>query len=441
MTLPSGLVRDFHNFNVFFKNNPLYDVIAFTAAQIPNITNRRYPKELAGKRYPKGIPIYPEAQLPELIDKHGIDLVVLSYSDLPYMTVMHKAALVNAYGADFAMLGIRVTMLRSAKPVIAVTAVRTGCGKSQTTRKIARILQEMGKKVVIVRHPMPYGDLRKQTCQKYAHLKDLDKYKCTIEEREEYEPIIEMGVPLLAGVDYGKILKEAEKMLGPGRRSGVIIWDGGNNDTPFFKPDLHICLVDPLRAGHETTYYPGELNFRLADVILINKAEHAKPRNMKKIHTHIQEYNPAAAVVTAYSDVTVNKPQLIEKKRVLVVEDGPTLTHGGMAFGAGTIAAREHNAKIIDPRPYAVGSIKTLYKEYPKLRMVVPAMGYAHQQVKELEQTINAAKCDAVVAGTPIDLRRVLKSKKPIVRVRYELKEIGRPTLSDVLAKLITKIF
>jgi len=436
-----GNVRVFHNFNVFFKNNPLYEVIAFTAAQIPNITNRRYPPELSGKRYPKGIPIYPEEQLPELIDRHGADLVVLAYSDLPYMTVMHKAALVNTYGADFAMLGIRVTMLKSTRPVIAVTAVRTGCGKSQTTRKIARILQEKGKRVVIVRHPMPYGDLRKQVCQKYTKLRDLDKYKCTIEEREEYEPIIEMGIPLLAGVDYEKVLKEAEKELGPDRRSGVIIWDGGNNDTPFFKPDLHICLVDPLRPGHETTYYPGEQNFRLADVILINKAKHAKPRNIKKILTHIQEYNPSAAVVTAYSEIRVNRPKLIEKKRVLVIEDGPTLTHGGMAFGAGTIAAREHNAKIIDPRPYAVGSIKKLYKEYPKLRMVVPAMGYSPQQIKELQQTINAARCDAVVAGTPTDLRRILKVNKPIVRIRYELKEIGRPTLSDVLAKLITKIF
>jgi predicted GTPase len=433
--------RDFHNFNVFFKNNPHYEVVAFTAAQIPNITNRRYPPQLSGKGYPKGIPIYPEGQLPELIDKHGIDLVVLSYSDLPYMRVMHKAALVNTYGADFTMLGIRVTMLKSSKPVIAVTAVRTGCGKSQTTRKIAEVLQEKGKKVVIVRHPMPYGDLKKQACQKYKKIRDLDKYKCTIEEREEYEPIIEMGITLFAGVDYERILREAEKELGPGRRNGVIIWDGGNNDTPFFKPDLHICLVDPLRPGHETTYYPGEQNFRLADVILINKAEHAKPRNIKKIMTHVQEYNPSAAVVTAYSEVTVNKPHLIEKKNVLVVEDGPTLTHGGMAFGAGTIAARENRARIINPRPYAVGSIKQLYKEFPKLKMVVPAMGYSPAQIKELQQTINTAKCDAVVAGTPIDLRRVLKANKPIVRVKYELKEVGRPTLSDVLAKLITKIF
>ena len=431
--------RDFHNFNAVYRNNPRYDVVAFTATQIPNIAGRCYPRELAGKLYPKGIPIYPEERLGEIIDKYNVDEVIMSYSDLHHTTVMHKAARVNSHGADFVMLGAKYTMLKSTKPVIAVTAVRTGCGKSQTTRRIARILLDNNKNVVVVRHPMPYGDLRKQVCQKYKSIRDLDKYHCTIEEREEYEPLIEMGVTLFAGVDYEKILRECEKELADG--NGVIIWDGGNNDTPFFRPDLHLVIVDPLRAGHEKDFYPGETNFRMADVVIINKEKSANPRNLKIIKNNIAKYNPAAAVVDAESKITVDKPHLVEKKKVLVVEDGPTLTHGGMKFGAGIIAAKAFKCKIVDAKPYAVGEIKKVYREYPHLKTILPAMGYSPQQIKDLETTIKAAPVDAVIAGTPIDLRRLVHVRKPIVRVRYELQEIGIVTLSEVLKKLIMRLF
>ena len=433
--------RDFHNFNTVYRHNSRYDVVAFTAAQIPNISGRKYPPKLAGKLYPKGIPIFPEEQLPKLIEKHDVDEVIMSYSDLHHTTVMHKAALVNSLGADFVMLGAKYTMLKSTKPIIAVTAVRTGCGKSQTTRKVASILKERGKKVVVVRHPMPYGDLVRQTCQKYTTYDDLDKHKCTIEEREEYEPLIEMGVTLFAGVDYEKILREAERVIG--KSDGVIIWDGGNNDTPFFRPDMHITLVDPLRPGHEKDFYPGETNLRMADVIIINKEGSARKENIQLVKDSIGKYNPSAVVIDAHSEVTVAKPELVERKRVLVVEDGPTLTHGGMKIGAGTVAARKMKSKIVPAKQFAVGTIKDIYKKYPHLRTILPAMGYSGQQIKDLEKTIRAAnpKIDAVIAGTPIDLRRVIRSRKPIVRIRYNLKEVGKPTLSDVLGKLISRMF
>jgi predicted GTPase len=433
--------RDFHNFNVVYRDNSRYDVVAFTAAQIPNISGRKYPAKLAGKLYPKGIPIYPEEQLPQLIEKHNADEVIMSYSDLHHTTVMHKAALVNSLGADFVMLGAKYTMLKSKKPVIAVTAVRTGCGKSQTTRKVAAILKERGKNVVVVRHPMPYGNLVDQTCQKYTSFEDLDKYKCTIEEREEYEPLIEMGVILFAGVDYEKILREAERTLG--KNDGIIIWDGGNNDTPFFRADLQITLVDPLRPGHEKDFYPGETNLRMADVIIINKEGSARKESIKQVKDNISKYNPSAVVIDARSEVTVAKPELVERKKVLVVEDGPTLTHGGIKIGAGIVAARKMKAKVGPAKPFAVGTIKKVYEKYPHLKNILPAMGYSGQQITDLEKTIRAAnsKIDAVIAGTPIDLRRVLKSRKPIVRIRYNLKEVGTPTLSDVLGKLLSRVF
>jgi predicted GTPase len=423
--------RDFFNYNLIFRNNPKYRVVAFTAAQIPDISGRRYPKELAGKLYPDGIPIYPEEELPRLIRKHKIDLVVLAYSDLPHNEVMHKASLVNSLGPDFVLMGTRETMLKSRRPVVAVTAVRTGCGKSQTTRKAARILRGFGKKVAIVRHPMPYGDLRKQACQRYERQEDLDKYECTIEEREEYEPLIDECDVLFSGVDYSKILREAEK------EADIILWDGGNNDTPFFKPGLHIVLVDPHRPHHEIAYYPGETNFRMADIIIINKEKTALKGSINILKDHIREYNPKAKVVDANSVITVNQPELIQGKRVLVVEDGPTLTHGEMFYGAGTIAARRLSAKIIDPRPYAVGSIRQTFKKYPHLGDVLPAMGYSEKQIRELEKTINKVKCDAVISGTPIDLRRIIKVIKPIVRIQYDLEEISKPGLRDILKQFL----
>jgi predicted GTPase len=431
--------RDFHNFNTIYRNNPRYEVVAFTATQIPHISDRTYPAELSGRLYPKGIPIYPETKLSYLIRKHDVEEVIMSYSDLHHTTVMHSAAIVNAIGADFVMLGAKYTMLESKKPVVAVTAVRTGCGKSQTTRKIASILRKAGKNVVVVRHPMPYGNLTEQICQKFTTMKDLHTHKCTIEEREEYEPLIEMGVVLFAGVDYEKILRAAERELG--HKSGVIIWDGGNNDTPFFKPDLHITLVDPLRPNHEKSFYPGETNFRMADVIIINKEKSAKPSALKIVKNNIQRYNPGAVVIDAASAITLDESKLIKGKKVLVIEDGPTLTHGGMSFGAGTIAAKRFGAKPIDPRPYATGSIKEVFKKYTHLKNVLPAMGYTPSQLKELRKIINNAKCDAVVSGTPIDLRRVFNANKPILRIRYDLQEIGKPTLSGVLEKLMKKVF
>jgi len=423
--------RDFHNFNVYFRNNPNYDVVAFTAAQIPNISGRKYPKELAGKRYPKGIKIYPESDLPKLIKKFKVDEVILAYSDLPYMHVMHKCALVNSCGADFTMMGPTNTMLKSKKKVISVCAVRTGCGKSETTRAVCKILDKLHKKYVVVRHPMPYGDLKKQIIQRFATFKDLDKYNCTIEEREEYEPHIVQGHVVYAGVDYEKILRQAEK------EADVIIWDGGNNDLPFYKPDLHIVLTDPHRPGHEITYYPGEANLRMADLVIINKSKTAKKQDIETVKYNIRKVNQKAKIIYTASEIVVEYPEMIQNKKVLVVEDGPTLTHGQMSYGAGYIAAKKSKCNIIDPRKYAVGSIKKVFERFPNLGKVLPAMGYSKKQIKELQKTINKAKCDIVIIGTPIDLRKIIKMNKPAVRIRYKLKEIGTPELEKIIKKFI----
>ncbi|MFA4647117.1 cyclic 2,3-diphosphoglycerate synthase [Pyrococcus kukulkanii] len=426
--------RDFHNFNVFFRDNPEYEVVAFTATQIPDIEGRVYPPELAGKLYPNGIPILPEDDLEKIIKEKDVDIVVFAYSDVSHEHVMHLASRAHSAGADFWLLGPKSTMLKSSKPVVAVTAVRTGCGKSQTSRKVARLLQEMGFKVVAVRHPMPYGDLRKQVVQRFATFEDLDKHECTIEEREEYEPYIERGMVVYAGVDYEKILREAEK------EADIILWDGGNNDFPFYEPDLWIVVTDPHRPGHELTHHPGETNFRSADVIIINKIDSAPPENIQKIRENIEKINPNAIVIEAASPIFVDKPELIKGKRVLVVEDGPTLTHGGMSFGAGYIAAKKYGAKeIVDPRPYAVGSIIDTYKKYPHLSNILPAMGYGKKQIKELEETINRADADVVIMGTPVDLRRFMNLNKPAVRVKYELEEIGTPKLKDILEEWVKK--
>ncbi len=424
--------RDFHNFNTYFRDNEEYEVVAFTATQIPNIEGRVYPAELAGKLYPNGIPIYPEEQLPELIKKYDVDEVVFAYSDVSHEYVMHKASIANAAGADFKLMGPKHTMLKSTKPVIAVTAVRTGCGKSQTSRKVFRLLTEMGFKVVSVRHPMPYGDLVKQKCQRFASYEDLDKYECTIEEREEYEPYIDMGGVVYAGVDYEEILRNAEK------EADIIIWDGGNNDIPFFKPDLHIVVVDPHRPGHEIKYHPGETNLRMAHVVIINKEETADKANIDTVRKHVMEVNPKATIIDAASPLFVDHPEMIKGKRVLAIEDGPTLTHGEMTYGAAVIAALKYGAsELVDARDYAVGTIVDTYKKYPHIKNYLPAMGYGKQQIKDLEETINNTPCDLVVSGTPIDLSRVVKVNKPIVRVKYELDEIGRPTLKDVLQEFL----
>ncbi len=423
--------RDFHNFNVFFRDNRDYEVVAFTAAQIPGIERRVYPKELAG--YKKDIPIYPEEELPKLIKKHDIDQVILAYSDLSHDAVMQKASLVLAAGADFRLMGTKSTMLRSKKPVISVCAVRTGAGKSPTSQKLVELLKDKGYKVVVVRHPMPYGDLRKQECQRFATLEDCIRYECTIEEREEYEPYICCGTVVYSGIDHKKILSMAEE------EADIIIWDGGNNDIPFYKPDLHIVIADPHRAGHELTYYPGNVNVRLANVVIVNKVDSARKEDVELVIKNVKSMNSRATIIKANSVITADKPELIKGKRALVVEDGPTLTHGGMAFGAGVIAARKHGAKeIIDPRKYAAGSISNVYKQYPHLGSVLPAMGYSDAQVKELEATINAADCDVVVAGTPIDLASLLKLNKPVVRVRYKIEEIDIK-LENVLEKWLQK--
>ena len=424
--------RDFHNFNTFFRDNEDYEVVAFTATQIPNIEGRFYPPELAGKLYPKGIPIYPESDLPKLIKEHNVDVVVFAYSDVSHEYVMHRASIAIANGADFWLMGPDATLIKSTKPVISVCAVRTGCGKSQTTRRVTDILHKYGLKYVVIRHPMPYGDLKKQAVQRFATYEDLDKYECTIEEREEYEPHIDRGNVVYAGVDYEKIVRSAEK------EADIIVWDGGNNDLPFYKPDLHIVVTDPHRAGHEFKYHPGEANFRMADVIIINKEDSADPKNVELIKEHIKEANPNATVIDAESPISVENPEAIKGKRVLVVEDGPTLTHGGMKFGAGYLAAKKFGAKeIIDPRPYAVGTIKETYKKYPHLDVILPAMGYGKQQIKELEETINNADADLVIIGTPIDLRRIVHINKPADRVRYELKEKGPVTLEDIIKKFL----
>ena len=424
--------RDFHDFNVYWRDNPAFEVVAFTAAQIPDIEGRVYPPALAGPRYPKGIPIYAEEQLPDLIRKHKIDLVPIAYSDLPYEVVMHKAALVNSCGADFCMLGYRHTMLESTKPVIAVCAVRTGCGKSQTSRAVVTILKKLGKKAAAVRHPMPYGDLTKQICQRFATLEDMDKHECTIEEREEYEPHIEAGNLVFAGVDYEKILRAAEA------EADVVLWDGGNNDTPFYKPDLFITVVDPHRPGHERRYYPGETNLRMADVVIVNKVDTARPEDVETVLGNVREVNPKATVIMCNSPVTVADPDKIKGKKVLVVEDGPTLTHGEMKYGAGYIAARKFGAaSTVDPRPYAVGSIKKTFAKYTHVSEVLPAMGYGTKQMKELEQTINAVPCDLVLIGTPIDLGRMLKINKPSMRVTYELEERQPGQLEAAVKKVL----
>ena len=419
--------RDFHNFNMVYRDNPNYKVVAFTATQIPGITGRVYPKELSGKLYPKGIPIYQEEKLPELIKKFKVDLVVLSYSDLSHNEVMHKASISLANGADFILLGPNSTMLKSSKRVISVTAVRTGSGKSQVTRKIALILKKKGKKVVILRHPMPYGNLRKQICQRFATYEDLDKHNATVEEREEYEPHINNGFVVYAGVDYEKILRQAEK------EASVILWDGGNNDLSFIKSDLHIVVVDPHRAGHELTYHPGEANLRMADVVIVNKIDSAKKSDIREVVKNTKSVNQKAKIILAKSAVTVDKPELIKRKRVLIIEDGPTLTHGGMPYGAGTVAAKKYKCEIVDARKYAVGSIKEVYKKYTHLTKELPAMGYSKKQMKELERTINSTKCDAVIDATPVTLPRIIKINKPVVQVNYELQEVGRLNLEKVL--------
>ena len=420
--------RDFHNFNVYFRDNPDYEVVAFTATQIPNIEGRKYPAALSGKNYPDGIPIYPESELVELIQQNQVEQVIFAYSDVSHEYVMHIASRVLAAGADFRLMGLDATQIASQKPVVSVCAVRTGSGKSQTTRRVAAILKEMGKKVAVIRHPMPYGDLAKQAVQRFAELSDLDKHDCTIEEREEYEPHIVKDVLVFAGVDYGAILEAAEK------EADVILWDGGNNDMSFYKSDFRIVVADPHRPGHETTYHPGETNARDADVVVINKVDTADAANVIALHDALRELAPEAVVLEGASPLFVDDPGQIRGKRVLVVEDGPTLTHGEMAYGAGWVAARRFGAaEIIDPRPYAVGTILETYQNYPTTGDVLPAMGYGSAQIKELEKTINNADVDLVVIGTPIDLSRLMKINKPTQRVRYELQIIGQPTLEDLL--------
>jgi predicted GTPase len=422
--------RDFHNFNCVYRDNKDYQVVAFTATQIPDIEGRKYPAKLAGKLYPKGIPIVAEEELPVLIDQYEIEEVVFSYSDVSYEYVMSISAVVNACGADFTLLGADKTMIRSKKPVVSICAVRTGCGKSQTTRKVCDELQKLGLKVVAIRHPMPYGDLAKQICQRFAKLSDLDKHKCTIEEREEYEPHIMNGVIVYAGVDYGEILAQAEK------EADVIVWDGGNNDLPFYMPDLAITVLDPHRPGHELTYYPGEANLLLADVVVINKVDTAPLEGIEAVRQSISMLNPEATVIEAASPIFVDKPEVITGKQVLVVEDGPTLTHGGMTYGAGIVAAQKYGAaELVDPRPYTVASITKTFEKYPEIGTLLPAMGYGDKQVKDLEKTIAKTKCDSVIIGTPIDLRRVIKISKPSTRVKYELQEIGVPNLSMVMSE------
>jgi len=420
--------RDFHNFNVFFRDNPDYEVVAFTATQIPDIEGRTYPAELAGKLYPKGIPIFAETDLLKLIGEKKVDAVVFAYSDVPHEVVMHKASVVLAAGADFWLMGMKTTQLKSSKPVVSVCAVRTGSGKSQTTRRVSLILRSMGYKVAAIRHPMPYGDLVKQAVQRYADYSDLDKHECTIEEREEYEPHLDNGVIVYAGVDYEKILRQAEQEV------DIILWDGGNNDFSFYVPDLSIVVADPHRPGHELSYHPGEANVIAADVFVINKVDTADAENVIKVRQNLRLLNPNAIVVEAASPLFVDDPDAIRGKRVLVIEDGPTLTHGEMAYGAGYVAARRFGAaEIVDPRPFAVKSIKATYEKYPKTGPILPAMGYGEEQTRDLEATINRSDVDLVIIGTPIDLKRVIKINKPAQRVRYELQEIGQPTLEDIL--------
>ena len=422
--------RDFHNFNLYFKDDPAYRVVAFTAAQIPLVHDRVYPPELAGSLYPEGIPFYLEEELERLVRDRGVDLVLFSYSDIAYVDLMHKASLVMAAGADFVIPGAAKTMLQAAKPVIAVCAVRTGSGKSQTTRKICEILRGLGKKPVAVRHPMPYGDLRREVVQRFASFEDFSRQGLTIEEREEYEPLVDQGIVVYGGIDYHKILAQAEQ------EADVIVWDGGNNDTPFFKPDIHVVLFDPLRPRHGRLYFPGETNMLMSDIAIINKVDSAEPVNIEIVRRNIKEYAPRADILLAYSPVLVEEPERIRGKTVLVVEDGPTLTHGGMAYGAGLVAAERFGAAdIVDPRPFAVGTLKEVFQLYPHIERVLPALGYSQEQVRDLEATINNAPCDLVLFSTPIHLCRLLSCNKPTIRVRYEYADYGEPTLQEVLEK------
>ena len=425
--------RDFHNFNTFYRGNPAYRVVAFTATQIPDIAGRKYPNELAGSLYPEGIPILEESEAADIIRREKIDEAVFAYSDVTNDYVMNLASLCMAAGADFRVLGAKSTMIESTRPVIAITAVRTGAGKSQTTRYISRILKEMGKKVVAIRHPMPYGDLAKQACQRFETYADLELHKCTIEEREEYEPHIDNGFIIYSGVDYEMILRQAEA------EADVILWDGGNNDLPFYKSDLHIVIADPHRPGHEMSYFPGQTNFRMADVIIINKCDSVKDEaDILSIEANAAKHNPKAIVVRANSPVTTEKPELVKGKKALVIEDGPTLTHGSMSYGAGVVAAKSVGAaEIVDPTPYAVASIAATYKKYPNAKGILPAMGYGDQQIKDLEATIDATPCDVVLSGTPIDITRVLKVNKPMVRASYELAEINPGKLAEAIKKVI----
>jgi predicted GTPase len=426
--------RDFHNFNVYFRGNDAYEVVAFTATQIPGIEGRSYPTELAGSNYPNGIPIYSEEELAELINKNDIDQVIFAYSDVSHEYVMHKASLVLANGADFRLMGPKTTMLKAKVPVVSVCAVRTGSGKSQTARKVAKILKSRGLNVAAIRHPMPYGDLRKQVCERFASYEDLDRYECTIEEREEYEPHIDNGIIVYAGVDYEKILREAEE------EADVIVWDGGNNDMPFYRPDLNIVVADPHRAGHELTYYPGESNLRMANVVIINKVDTADPLKVKQVRENTKTVNPNATVLEAASPITAENPEAVRGKRVLAIEDGPTITHGGMSYGAGVVSAKKFGAsELVDPRPFAVGSIREAYKKYPHLGAVLPALGYGEKQVAELKETIDRTPCDVVVIGTPIDLRRVIAINKPTVRVKYELEVLGPISLEQILGEFIQR--
>ncbi|MEA1871724.1 MAG: cyclic 2,3-diphosphoglycerate synthase [Candidatus Bipolaricaulota bacterium] len=420
--------RDFHNFNVYFRDNESYEVVAFTATQIPDIEGRAYPAELAGRLYPTGIPIEAEVELDRLIAEKNVDLVVFAYSDIPNQHVMERSALVNAAGADFMLMGTASTMVKSKKPLISITAVRTGSGKSQTTRRVCDILKARGKKLAVIRHPMPYGNLVEQEWQRYETYEDLDRYQCTIEEREEYEPHIDNGTIVYAGVDYEKILRKAEE------EADIVIWDGGNNDFSFYQPDLSIVVVDPLRAGHELLYYPSGVSLRTADIVIINKIDSASLDDIRFVRRNIMDANPTARIVEAASPIQVDDPSLIRGKRILVIEDGPTLTHGGMKYGAGMIAAQRFGAsEIVDPRPYTVASITATYQKYPKIGPLLPAMGYGDKQVADLQETVNRVDCDGIVIGTPIDLTRLLSFKVPATRVRYDLQEIGFPTLYELL--------
>ena len=427
--------RDFHNFNVFFRKRPEYEVVAFTAAQIPGIEQRTYPPVLAGSLYPKGIPIMPEEQLPTLIREKDVELVVLAYSDLSYDDVMHKSSIVGSNGPDFMLMGPKNTMVKARVPVVSVCAVRTGAGKTTVSRAVARVIKARGKRVIAVRHPMPYGDLETEAVQRFATYEDMDKEKCTIEEREEYEPHIDDGNVVYAGVDYEKILLAAEK------EADVVLWDGGNNDLPFYKPDFNIVVADPHRPGNELSYYPGETNVRMADVVVINKVDSAPPEGVRQVRENVKQLNPAATIVEAASTIHVDDPSLIKGKSVLVVEDGPTVTHGQMRESVGAIAAHQYGAReLVNPKPFAVGSIKRTYEKYPHIGFVLPAMGYGAKQVNELEQTIEKTPCDSVVLGTPIDIRRIMKVDKPAARVRYEIREVTKPSLEELLNKFFEQL-